>query len=103
MHAQTGLSRLTGRFEALSSREVTELRKIVSIAQKLLAKAMSEQKSGRTEAVRSATKSPRSSRRKGKELTAFRKAVLSERKRGIPVVEIARKHGITPNYIYQIT
>jgi hypothetical protein len=87
----------------LSSREVAELRKIVSIAQKLLAKATAEPKNGHTKTARLTAKSPQGSRRKGKELAAFRKAVLSERKRGIPVVEIARKHGITPNYIYQIT
>ncbi|MFZ3180986.1 MAG: hypothetical protein WA156_12435 [Methylocystis silviterrae] len=87
----------------LSSREVTELRKIISIAQKLLAKAMSEPKSGHTKTARLTAKSAQGSRRKGKELAAFRKAVSAERKRGVPVVEIARKHGITPNYIYQIT
>ncbi|MEY3552734.1 MAG: hypothetical protein RL735_1082, partial [Pseudomonadota bacterium] len=33
---------------------------------------------------------------------AFRKMLLSERKRGTPVAELARKHGITTAYIYQL-
>jgi hypothetical protein len=26
----------------------------------------------------------------------------AERKRGVPVAELARQHGITPSYIYQM-
>jgi transposase-like protein len=87
---------------ALSSREIAELRKIISIAQKLLAKATTEPKGGRTKIARSTTNTSHSSRRRGRDLAAFRKAIVAERKRGVPVVEIARKHGITPSYIYQI-
>lgn len=87
---------------ALSSREIAELRKIISIAQKLLAKATAEPKSRRTIIARPTTNSPQSSRRRGRDLAAFRKAIVAERKRGVPVVEIARKHGITPSYIYQM-
>jgi hypothetical protein len=87
---------------SLTPREVAELRKIISIAEKLLAK-VEPPKRGRTKATRAIGAPEKGVRRKGKELAAFRKAVLAERKKGVPVAEIARKHGITPNYIYQIT
>jgi hypothetical protein len=86
---------------SLSPREIAQLRKIVSIAESLLAKAPTS-KGGRAKAIGSAPKSSGGARRKGKELVAFRKMILGERKRGTPVAEIARKHGITPNYIYQM-
>jgi hypothetical protein len=86
---------------SLSPREIAQLRKIVSIAETLLAKAPSS-KGGRVKTIESAAKPRRGVRRKGKELVAFRKMILGERKRGTPVTEIARKHGITPNYIYQM-
>jgi DNA-binding IscR family transcriptional regulator len=85
---------------SLSPHEIAELRKIVSIAEKILAKAMAPMKRAK---LATSTKPRKNPRRKGRELVAFRKTVLAERKRGIPVAEIARKHGITPNYIYQIT
>ncbi|WP_018409460.1 hypothetical protein [Methylocystis rosea] len=86
---------------SLSPHEIAELRKIVSIAEKILAKATVPKK--RAKIAASTTRPRKNARRKGRELVAFRKTVLAERKRGIPVAEIARKHGITPNYIYQIT
>lgn len=86
---------------SLSPLEIAELRKIVSIAEKLLAKATAPNK--RAKLATSTTRPHKNPRRKGRELIAFRKTVLAERKRGVPVAEIARKHGITPNYIYQIT
>lgn len=82
---------------SLSPREIAELRKIVSIAIKILAEATTPQK--RAKIAASATRP----RRKGSELVAFRPTVLAERKRGVPFTEIVRKHGITPNHIYQIT
>ncbi len=86
---------------SLSPHEIAELRKIVAIAEKILAKATAPKK--RAKIATSTTKPRKNARRTGKELVAFRKTVLAERKRGVPVEEIARKHGITPNYIYQIT
>jgi hypothetical protein len=89
----------------LSPREIVQLRQIVSIAQKLLAKS-APSKGRKSKSIASAAKSAKSSarisRRTGKELIAFRKMIRAERKRGTPVAEIARKHGVTPNYIYQM-
>jgi hypothetical protein len=39
-------------------------------------------------------------RRTGKELVQFRKMLKAERKRGVSVAALARKHGISPAYIY---
>ena len=86
---------------SLSPQEIAQLRKIVSIAEALLAKAQAP-KGGRAKGAESSAKTRQGARRKGKELIAFRKMILGERKRGTPVTEIARKHGITPNYIYQM-
>jgi len=36
----------------------------------------------------------------GRELAQFRKMLKAERKKGIPVAEMARKHGISTAYIY---
>ena len=33
----------------------------------------------------------------------FRKALKSERKRGVPVTALARKYGVTTAYIYQFS
>jgi DNA invertase Pin-like site-specific DNA recombinase len=86
---------------SLSPREIAQLRKIVSIAEALLTPAAGSKGARAKTAARSIAK-PRAGRRTGKELAAFRKMILAERKRGTPVAEIARKHGITPNYIYQM-
>ena len=86
---------------SLSPREVTELRKIIAIAEKLLAKATVAKPTSKKAVV--ATKGAPGTRRKGKELLAFRKMIKADRKLGVPVAEIARKHGITPNYIYQMS
>jgi hypothetical protein len=85
---------------SLSSREITKLRQLINIAQKLLASAQPE---SRGEAHKStASSKAHTSRRTGKDLAAFQKLLKAERKRRIPVAELARKHGITPSYIYQI-
>lgn len=80
----------------LSKREIQQLQKFVELTQEILERAKnSEGEKG----VR--VKSSRI-RRSGKELVAFRKALKAERKAGVAVAEIARKHGISPAYIYQL-
>jgi|LauGreDrversion4_2_1035121.scaffolds.fasta_scaffold61085_2 hypothetical protein len=76
---------------ALTQSDRNRIRKIIQLAEDIL-----EDNAG------SAERRPRRIRRSGKELTAFRKMLLNERKRGIPVAELARKHGITTAYIYQL-
>jgi hypothetical protein len=85
---------------SLSSREITQLRQLIKIARELLASAQSK---SRGEAPKSkASSKAHTSRRTGKELAAFQKMLKAERKRGLSVAELARKHGITPSYIYQM-
>ena len=86
---------------SLTAKEVTELKKIVARAKELIAKA-----SGKEETTKAKSSARRSlstnSRRSGKELETFKKMLKAERKAGVPVAQIAKKHGITPAYIYQM-
>jgi hypothetical protein len=41
-------------------------------------------------------------RRSGKELAQFRRMLRDQRKKGIPVAELARQHGISSAYIYML-
>jgi len=83
----------------LTAADAAQLKKIISIAQALLEKAGE----GETKRGRAAPSNgqPRI-RRAGKDLTAFRKVLKAERKAGVPVADIAKKHGISPSYIYQL-
>jgi hypothetical protein len=84
----------------LTSAEIIQLKKIVSIAQTLLSKAEGNQKTAATRARR--TNGAAKIRRSGKELAAFRKMLKAERKAGAPVAALAKKHGVSPSYIYQL-
>jgi hypothetical protein len=79
--------------------EAAQLKKIIAIAQKLLAEGAGKQGRGGNklagdEGVRI--------RRSGKNLIAFRKMLKSERKAGVPVADLAKKHGVSASYIYQL-
>ncbi len=41
-------------------------------------------------------------RRSKKEAAALKRLLKSERKAGVPVAELAKKHGISPAYIYML-
>ena len=85
---------------SLTAKEVAELKKIVARANELIAKAKGEEM---TKVKSSARRSVSvKNRRSGKELEAFKKMLKAERKAGVPVAQIAKKHGITPAYIYQM-
>ena len=84
---------------SLTTKEIAQLRKIIALAEGLLASG-GEAKSG---AKAPAAKSGNSGRRRsGKELEAFRKMLKQERKSGASVSALAKKHGVTASYIYQI-
>ena len=86
---------------SLTAKEITELKKIVARANELIAKASGREES--TKAKSSARRSLSTNRRRsGKELETFRKMLKAERKAGVPVAQLAKKHGITSAYIYQI-
>lgn len=78
---------------SLTTKEAARLRKIITLAEGLLADA------GKSSAGKSAGSGRR---RTGKELETFRKMLKQERKSGASVSALAKKHGVTPSYIYQI-
>jgi hypothetical protein len=80
---------------SLSTKELKRLRRIVSIAQKLIAEAPAPKRG------RSIRKTKRV-RRTGTELIKFRRMLKAERKRGTPVAALAKKHGVSSAYIYMI-
>lgn len=83
----------------LTSADIAQLKKIISIAEALLEKAGGKQeKNGRSEQHNGHARI----RRSGKDLAAFRKMLKAERKAGVPVATLAKKHGISPSYIYQL-
>ncbi len=81
---------------ALSKREISRLRKIISLAQMMI------QKSSTEEFARGATSGKKRIRRTGRELVAFRKMLKAERKKGTPVADVARKHGVSLAYVYTL-
>ena len=82
----------------LSKRQINQLTKIVSAAQQLLAEART---SGAKPSGRVNAGSP-TRRRRGKELTAFKKTIKAERRAGASVADLAQKFSVTPSYIYQL-
>ena len=86
---------------ALTQADVRRLQTIIRICEELLTEFAGEAK----RPVRSGpakTDGAKRVRRSGKELVAFRKMLVAERKKGVPVAEIARKHGVSTAYIYQL-
>lgn len=78
----------------LTERQLRKLEAIVTAAQAILSEAKASSKEKVVGRKRF--------RRSGKELVAFRKMLLSERKKGVSAVEIAKKHNVSTAYIYQI-
>lgn len=77
-----------------SSRHVKKLETIVKLATEIL----EEVRNG----VSPSPPKPKRTRRSGKELVSFRKMLKAERKKGVPVAELAERHGVSAAYIYQI-
>jgi len=86
----------------LDAREILKLQRIISLAEKLINESP-KPKRGRPAlygAVVPKSKNGKRVRRTGKALVRFRKMLKAERERGVPVARIARKHRISPAYIY---
>lgn len=89
---------------ALQAREISKLRRIIALAERLIDESPKPKRgrpplsngngsgNGRAKGKRI--------RRTGKDLVQFRKMLKAERKKGVAVAELARKHGISPAYIY---
>ena len=78
----------------LTKQQIRKLETIILAAQAVLseAKSASDGKGAKAKRVR----------RSGKELAAFRKMLVAERRKGVPVADLARKHNISSAYIYQL-
>lgn len=85
---------------SLSTQEIARLRRIIVIAQKIISRTSKQENQdrvvGRKHSVNTRI------RRTGKELIQFRKMLKAQRKNGVPVAKLARKHGISSAYIYMI-
>lgn len=92
---------------ALYAQDVARLKRIITLAEELIAEAPRAKrgrpaKTGRNEA-RTRRSTSKRIRRTGKELVEFRKKLRAERRKGIPVAEIARKHKVSSAYIYTVS
>jgi hypothetical protein len=88
----------------LYSQEIRKLRRIISIAEKLIAESP-QLKRGRPALMSATSAGARAAkgkrlRRTGEELIAFRKMLKAERKKGDSVAGLAKKHGVSRAYIY---
>jgi hypothetical protein len=80
---------------SLSASQIRALNKIIASATELLTSAKTSDKAaGKAPATRK--------RRAGKELVAFRKMLATERANGASVAALAKAHGVSPAYIYQL-
>lgn len=77
---------------SLNAKHIKKLEQIIQQAKEILQLANASGKAGNT---------PRK-RRSGKELVAFRKMLKEEVAGGASVIEVAKKHGVSPAYIYQL-
>jgi hypothetical protein len=86
---------------SLTPRQIIQLRSLVFIATELLA-AAEESAGSRSGSGAKLAASGTRVRRSGKDLAAFRKLIKTERKRGVSVAELAKRHGVSTAYIYQL-
>jgi hypothetical protein len=86
----------------LSAKEIAKLRKLIAIAEKMIAENPAPQPGRPAKSPLEGSVTSKRLRRSGKELVAFRKMLKAERKNGTPVAELARQHGISVAYIYQL-
>lgn len=85
---------------SLDAKELGRLRRIASIVEKLIAEAPRPHR-GRP-SMNKKNGSGKRIRRTGKVLVQFRKMLKAERRKGVPVAQLARKHGISTAYIYSL-
>jgi len=81
---------------ALSKQDTSKLKRIISLAEKLITNGSVRQASS------SGKKNGKRIRRSGQELMQFRKMLKAKRKKGVSVAKLARKHGVSTAYIYML-
>lgn len=89
----------------LDAREIARLRRIIALSEKLIASSP-RRKRGRPSLSKNDNGSLKPTnkriRRTGRDLIEFRKILRKQRRSGVPVAQIAKKHGISTAYIYQL-
>ena len=83
---------------SLNAHDISKLHHIIALAQKLISDGSKNRGVGRA----STREDGKRRRRTGKELVRFRKMLKAERKKGVSVAELARKHRISSAYIYML-
>ena len=93
----------------MSKSQKSRLETIIKQAEMLLKEANTSDRSSADERKATSSKSKvkkvartNGARRSRSDAAAFRKEILSARKKGLPVSELAEKYGVTNSYIYQI-
>jgi hypothetical protein len=74
--------------------EITKLNRIIKLAEQLVGQmaAKPNRLNGKTTRIR----------RTGRELVQFRKLLKAQRRKGVSVADLARKHGVSTAYIYTL-
>lgn len=91
---------------ALNAQEITKLRRIIAIVEKLIVehpkptrgRPALQNGNGATKELQNGKRI----RRTGKELVQFRRMLKAERRKGVSVAVLARRHHISAAYIYQL-
>ena len=84
---------------ALDTKTIKELKRLIATAERLI--NANSTSNGKSAAV-TTKRTKKRTRRTGKDLVQFRKMLKAERRKGISVAALARKHGISTAYIYQL-
>jgi hypothetical protein len=84
---------------ALDTKTIKELKRLIATAERLI--DANSRSNGKSAAV-TTKRAKKRTRRTGKDLVQFRKMLKAERRKGISVAALARKHGISTAYIYQL-
>ena len=80
----------------LTKKEIAKLNRIMTLAGQLVQHSKSHSKSNLANGKMTRK------RRTGRQLIEFRKMLKVERRKGIPVAALARKHGVSTAYIYML-
>ena len=87
---------------ALKAHDLSKLRRIIALAEKLIENAATAKRRGLATQNGNGAARGKRVRRSGRELVQFRKMLKTERKKGVSVAELARKHKVSTAYIYSL-
>jgi hypothetical protein len=87
---------------AFHKHQIAKLRRILKLTDKLIAENEKLQRANSLNGTGSTNANGKRIRRSGNALVQFRRMLKAERKKGVPVSELARKHRISTTYIYTL-